>query len=29
MPDPSAAITAMTAWTGGFPLLFLDNNDAA
>jgi hypothetical protein len=29
MPTPAATITAMAAWTGGFPLLFLDNNDAA
>jgi len=29
MPDPAATIAAAAAWTGGFPLLFLDNNDAA
>lgn len=28
LPDPAATIAAQAAWTGGFPLLFLDNNDA-
>lgn len=28
MPNPAATIAAQAAWTGGFPLLFLDNNNA-
>lgn len=28
LPDPAPTIAAQAAWTGGFPLLFLDNNNA-
>lgn len=28
LPDPAATITGQTAWVGGFPCFFLDNNNA-
>jgi hypothetical protein len=28
LPNPAATIAAQAAWTGGFPLLLLDNNNA-
>jgi len=28
LPDPAATIAVQAAWTGGFPLFFLDNNNA-
>lgn len=28
LPDPAATITTQAAWPGGFPLFFLDNNNA-